>query len=150
MKNRNFKRNIFGNLPTQRWAQEALPILISSAQKGDPVIMRDLAGVVAPHLTQFNFAMGKVLAWIHTTLQELERSDNWNYGEIPGITAIVLDKPKKPTNWADKETRVDPNRPLPWKNYETDHVLPVFEYSYWNKVMDFVFGFNVNQGYLVL
>lgn len=142
MKNRNFKRNIFGDLRTQRWAQEALPILISSAQKGDPVIMRDLAGVVAPHLTQFNFAMGKVLAWIHTTLWELERSDNWNYGEIPGITALVLDKPEKPTKWADKDTRVDPNRPLPWNAYEMEHLLLVFKYPHWDQVMEYIYSRN--------
>ena len=144
MKNQNFKRNIFGDLPTQKMAQKALPMLISSAQEDDPVIMRDLAKKIAPELVQFNWSMGYALAWIHTTLWELERSEDWNYGEIPGITAIVLDKPEKPTNWADKETRVDPNRPLPWKDYETDHILPVFEYPHWDKVMDFVFGFNVN------
>ena len=94
-------------------AQAALPILIASAQKGDPVIMRDLAKVVAPHLTQFNFSMRYALSWIHTTLWELERSEDWSYGEIPGITAIVLDSPKTPTQWVDKETRVDPNTPLP-------------------------------------
>ena len=143
MKNQNFKRNIYGNLPTQRMAQAALPMLISSAQKGDPVIMRDLAKEVAPHLTQFNFSMGYALAWIHTTLWELEGSDDWIYGEIPGITAIVLDSPNKPTKWADRETRVDPNRPLPWTDYETEHIQPVFGYPHWDKVMDFVYGRNV-------
>ena len=73
--------------------------------------MNDLAKeVAAPDLTQFNFSMRWVFSWIQTTLYELERQEDWNYGEIPGITAIVLDKPEKPTNWADKETRVDPNR----------------------------------------
>lgn len=138
MKNRNFKRNIYGDLSTQRKAQEALPMLISSAQKGDPVIMRDLAKEIAPELVQFNFTMRHVLAWIHTTLYELERSEDWSYGEIPGITAIVLDSFETPTKWMDKETRVDPYIPLPWKDYEIDHILPVFEYPHWKKVMDFV------------
>ena len=142
MKNRNFKRNMFGDLPTQEMAQEALPMLISSAQKGDPVIMRDLANEVAPHLTRFNFSMGWALAWIHTTLWELERSEDWNYGEIPGITAIVLDSPKTPTKWADRETRVDPYIPLPWKDYKKKHILPVFQYPHWDKVMEFVYGRN--------
>lgn len=142
MKNKRFNRNMFGSLDTQRMAQEALPILISSAQKCDPVIMRDLAKEVAPELIQFNWSMGYALAWIHTTLWELERSEDWNYGEIPGITAIVLDSPKTPTKWMDKETRVDPNRPLPWKNLKTNHVLPVFKYLHWDKVMEFVYDRN--------
>ncbi len=144
MKNRDFKRKIFGDLPTQKMAQKALPILISSAQEGDPVIMRDLVKEIAPDLIQFNFTMRHVLAWIHTTLWELERSEDWNYGEIPGITAIFLDSPKTPTKWMEKETRVDPNTPLLWKDYKTEHIQPVFKYPHWDKVADFVFGFNVN------
>ena len=124
----------------QKMAQEALPILVSHAQKGNIIIMRDLAKDIAPELIQFNFTMRHVLAWIRTTLWELERSEDWNYGEIPGITAIVLDSPKTPTKWMDRKTRVDPNTPLPWKDYETEHLLPVFKYPHWNKVMDFVFG----------
>ena len=37
MKNKRFSRNIFGDLPTQKMAQKALPILVSYAQKGDPI-----------------------------------------------------------------------------------------------------------------
>lgn len=140
MKNKRFGRNMFGSLDTQKMAQKALPILISAAQEDDPVIMRDLAKEIAPDLIQFNFTMRHVLAWIHTTLYELERSEDWNYGEVPGITAIVLDSFETPTKWMDRETRVDPNTPLPWEDYETDHILPVFEYPHWDKVMDFVFG----------
>ena len=140
MKNQRFNRNIFGDLPTQEMAQKALPMLILSAQTGDPVIMRDLANEIAPELVHFNWSMGHALAWIHTTLYELEISDDWNYGEIPGITAIVLDSPKKPTKWADRETRVDPEIPLPWKDYREKHLLPVFKYPHWDKVMEFVFG----------
>ena len=138
MKNKRFKRNISSD--TQQMTEKALQVFISSAQKGDPVIIRDLAKEIAPDLIQFNFTMRHVLAWIHTRLYELERSEDWDYGEIPGITAIVLDKPEKPTNWMDKETRVDPNRPLPWKAYKTEHLLPVFEYPHWDKVMDFFYG----------
>ena len=121
-------------------AQKALPMFISSAQEDDPIIMCDLAKEIAPDLVQFNCSMGWTLAWVHTTLWELERSEGWDYGEIPSITAIVLDKPEKPTSWADKETRVDPNRQLPWKDYETEHLLPVFKYPHWDKVMEFVYG----------
>ena len=140
MRNRRFNRNIFGNLSTQRMAQKALPILVSQAQKEEIITLRQLAKKIAPHLTQFNWSMGWALAWIHTTLYELERSDEWNYGEIPAIAAIVLADRETPTNWMAKQTRIDPNTALPWEDYETNHVLPVFEYPHWDKVMDFVFG----------
>lgn len=140
MKNRRFNRDIFGNLPTQKMAREALPMLVTYAQKGDTIPLRELVTEIVPHLTRFNITMRWVLAWIHTTLYELERQDDWEYGEIPGLTAIALAAPETPTNWMDKETRVDPNTPLSWEDYETSHVLPVFEYPYWEQVMDFVIG----------
>ena len=140
MKNKRFNRNIFGDLSTQKMAQKALPILVSHAQKGEIITLQQLANKIASHLTQFNWSMRWVLAWIHTTLYELERSDEWNYGVIPAIAAIAVDKPEKPTNWMDKQTRIDPNTPLPWKDYETKYILPVFEYPHWDKVMAFVFG----------
>jgi tetratricopeptide (TPR) repeat protein len=142
MRNRRFNRNIFGDLPTQRMAQKALPILVAHARKGEIITLRQLAQEIAPHLTQFNWSMGWALAWIHTTLYELERSDEWNYGEIPAIAAIAVDKPETPTNWMDQNTRIHPNTPLSWEDYETNHVLPVFEYPHWDKVMDFVYGRN--------
>ena len=138
MKNKRFDRNIFGDLPTQKMAQKALPILVSQAQKGEIITLRQLAQEIAPHLTQFNWSMKWTLAWIHTTLYELERLDEWNYGEIPAIAAIAVDKPEKPTNWMDKETRVDPNTPLSWKDYKSEHLLPVFNYDDWDEVMNFV------------
>ena len=140
MKNKRFNRNIFGDLPTQKMAQEALPILVSHAQKGEIITLGQLAKEIAPHLTQFNWSMGWALAWIHTTLYELERSDEWNYGEIPAIAAIAVVGARQPTNWMDKRTRINPNTPLPWEDYKTNHILPVFEYPHWDKVMKFVLG----------
>ena len=146
MKNKRFKRNIFGELPTQKMAQKALPILVSYAQKCEPIILQELAAEIAPDLPQFNWSMGWALGWIQTTLYELERSDNWNFGEIPCITTIVLDSPEQPTSNMDERSRIEAglNTPLPWKDYETNHILPVFKYQHWDKVMDFVAEFNVN------
>ena len=144
MKNKRFNRNIFGDLPTQKMAQEALPILVAHAQKGETITLGDLAKEIAPHLTQINWTLQWVFSWIHTTLYELERQDDWEYGEIPGLTAIALADHETPTTWMDEQTRVDPNTPLSWKDYETNHVLPVFKYSYWNKVTEFIAEFNVN------
>ena len=55
MQNQCFNRNMFGDLPTQRMAQKALPILIKHAQKGHTILLRDLAEKIAPHLTKVNW-----------------------------------------------------------------------------------------------
>lgn len=136
MRNIKFRRNIFGTLPTQQMVQKALPILVSKAQKGETILLRELAQEIAPHLTQINWTMAWVLAWIHTTLYELERSEDWRYGEIPALSSIALADHEKPTNWMDKQTRVDPNTPLSWKKYHAEHLLPVFNYEHWDKVID--------------
>lgn len=62
-------------------------------------------------------------------------SCEWNYGEIPGITAIVVIEHGKPTNAMVKRTT-----PVSWEDYETNHILPVFLYPHWDEVKDFVFG----------
>lgn len=138
MKNQCFNRDIFGDMPAQKAGQKALPILISCAREPRTILMRDLAAECVPHLSQFNWTMGWTLAWIHRTLYDLERSNDWNYGEIPGITAIVLDKPEIPNNYFFREGIVDWD--TPWEDYETNHILPVFEYPHWDKVMDCLFG----------
>lgn len=135
MKNKRFNRNIFGDLPTQRMAQKALPILVSHAQERDIIILQQLANEIAPDLTQFNWSMKWTFQWIQTTLYELQRLDNWVYGEIQGITAIVVVAPGEPTN-----AMVERNAPVSWEGYETNHLCPVFGYPHWDKVMDFLFG----------
>ena len=140
MRNKRFNRNIFGDLPTQKKAQKALPILVSYAQRGETIPLAKLAKGIELNTPQINWTMAWCFQWIHTTLYELERQDDWEYGEIPGITAIAVAAPETATKWMDRETRVDPNTPLSWRNYETNHVLPVFEYPYWEQVMDFVIG----------
>ncbi|MYC39942.1 MAG: hypothetical protein F4X55_02880 [Candidatus Dadabacteria bacterium] len=134
MQNQCFKRDIFGDKDTQKMAWKALPILITYAQKGDPIRMSDLVREIAPHLTRFNFAMKWVLAWIQTTLYKLEERNDWTYKKIPCITAIVLAAPETPTNWARKESQN-----CPWQEYESKYLLPVFCYEHWDKVRDFLF-----------
>ena len=70
MQNQRFSRNIF-DLPTQK-SQKASPILITRAQEGDKILLRDLARKI--NLTPpFNWTMRWVLAWIHTTQEWIKR-----------------------------------------------------------------------------
>lgn len=127
------QRDIFGDeIPTQKIARDVLPILVSRAQNDSTIIMLELAEEIVPDLTSFNWTLGWSFAWIQHTLYKLERQDDWNYGKIPNITAIVLAEPEKPTNWADEHTN------LSWEEYETSHIQPVFKYPHWDKVMEYV------------
>ena len=131
MQNYCFNRNMFGDKPTQKMAQKALPILIVHAQKGDEILLRDLARKIT--LTPpFNWTMRWVLAWIHTTLYEVERQDDWEYGKIPGITAIVLADHRTPTSWG----AIQEIQPDSWEEYRAYHLLPVFGYRYWDRVKE--------------
>ena len=131
MQNYCFNRNMFGDKPTQKMAQKALPILIAHAQKGDKILLRDLARKIT--LTPpFNWTMRWVLAWIHTTLYEVERQDDWEYGKIPGITAIVLADHRTPTSWG----AIQEIQPDSWEEYRAYHLLPVFGYPYWDRVKE--------------
>ena len=138
MRNKCFKKNMFGDSKTQKMARKALKILITYAQRPDTLLIKKLAKEVTPGLPQFNFAMRYCFQWIQTTLCELECSDDWNYGEIPCITAIVLAAPRQPTNAMAERSRIESgsNAPLPWEDYKTLHIDPVFEFPYWEQVID--------------
>ena len=136
MRNQCFARDMFGDLPTQEMAQKALPILVSQGQVGETITLAKLAKAIGIDTPQINWTMAWIFQWIHRTLYDLERQENWEYGEIPGITAIALAAPRQPTKWMDQETRIDPITPLSWEDYKRDHIDPVFEYPHWEQVID--------------
>ena len=132
MQNQCLGKDMFGDMPTQKAAQEALPILIEYAQEEDTILIRELAEKVVPHLIpRFNWTISGALGRIHTTLYKLQRQDDWEYGEIIGITAIVLAAPEMFTGWVKREIR-----PRSWEDYRTHHILPVFGYHYWDRVKE--------------
>ena len=71
MPNLHLGRNIFGDLPTQQMVQKGLPILVSKAQKGETILLRELAQKIAPDLTQINWTMRWVLVGF------IQRCTNW-------------------------------------------------------------------------
>ncbi len=125
MQNQCLGKDMFGDLKTQKAAQKALPILVEYAQEENTILIRELAEKVVPHLIpKFNWTISGALGRIHTTLYKLQRQDDWEYGEIPGITAIVLAAPETPTGWVKRKIR-----PRSWEDYRTHHILPVFNVS---------------------
>ena len=81
-------RNMFaGNMDTQVWARIALPILVKRAQKRKTIKNTELSQNWGRSPGLY---MRYVLGSIVTTLAELEQADDWEGGQIPHITSIVL------------------------------------------------------------
>ena len=143
MKNQCFDRDMSDKFWTPEIVQEmepkALKILVTYAQRADTLLIKQLAKEVTPELPQFNSALCRdCFQWIQTTLYELECSDDWNYGEIPCITAIVLAAPEQPIYVMAERSRIEAglNAPLSWEDYKTFHITPVFEFPHWKQVID--------------
>ena len=72
---------------TRCWAQKALPILVKRAQKRKTIKNSELSQNWGRSPGSY---MRYVLGSIVTTLAELEQADDWEGGQIPHITSIVL------------------------------------------------------------
>ena len=82
--------NMFaGDTETQLWARYALHILVRRAQARRTITFSELTDELELPLDNA-IIMGKVCRHIIKTLAELERRDDWEEGEIPHITSIVL------------------------------------------------------------
>ena len=88
----NSGKNMFaGDTATQRWARKALPILVQRAKDRRTITFKELTRALGlPEVGYYNLLMRHVCRHIQTTLAELESSDDWEEGEIPHITSIVL------------------------------------------------------------
>ena len=81
-------RNMFaGNMPTQLWARKALPILVQRAQERQTIKNTELSQEWGrPPGSYMRFVLRNIVK----TLAELEQGDDWEGGQIPHITSIVL------------------------------------------------------------
>ncbi|MCG9131611.1 hypothetical protein J5I95_08020 [Candidatus Poribacteria bacterium] len=126
--------NMFGDLKTQKWAREALPKLVPLAHERKTITYQEMAETWFDTKGYQN--MGKVCGIISTTLYELERRPDWKFGKIPRITNIVIRKNEKPGAWVNEKISGDRNiAPLKDEYYEY-HLLPTYEYPYWNEVLE--------------
>ncbi len=128
------KYNMFGDLKTQKWAREALPKLVPLAHKQKTITYKKMAE------SWFNrrcyMLMGTVCGIISTTLYELERRPDWEFGEIPRITNIVIRKNQKPGAWINEKITGDRKTAPPLDEYYEHHLLPTYEYPHWNDVLE--------------
>ena len=135
MNNIRGKRDIFGDLITQKRGHLALPILVLCAQKTRAITFEELGDAIGfPN----DWRMGSILGGINTTHYDLERRDDWEYGDIPCITTIVVTKEGQPSDWMRRQLGPDADTLISWEDYKHHHIDPVFEYPHWDKMIDHV------------
>ena len=129
------KYNMFGNLITQQWARDALPVIVEQAKVGKVIRYEELRSAID---ATTNRKMGRVCDIISTTLYQLEHNElkqQWRKGHIPRLTNIVVKTNGKPGAWMCKQITGDRNiAPLP-EEYEAEYVNPVFDYQHWDEVL---------------
>ena len=135
MRNTLHTHDIFGNLLTQKQALLALPILVLCAQEHRTITFQELGDAIG--ISNY-WRMGRILGYINTTHYKLERRTDWEYGEIPCITTIVITKDGEPSKWMRNQLSNDNDTAISWEDYEICHIQPVFEYPHWGKVIDFI------------
>ena len=71
-------------------------------------------------------------------MQNLFQDGEWQYGEIPTLSTLVIPekKEKTPSKWMCKQMRKQLQMEDTWENYERYCIQPVFKYPHWGKVMD--------------
>lgn len=135
MRNIREGHTIFGNLITQKRGLLALPILVLRAQEHRTITFKELGNAIG--FSNYR-RMGGILGCINTTHYNLERRADWEYGDIPCITTIVITEEGQPSGWIREQLTGNPDTPIPWENYKRDHINPVFEYPHWGQVIDYV------------
>ena len=130
MQNTLHKHDIFGDLITQKRGLLTLPILVLRAQEHRTITFQKLGDAIG--FSNY-WRMGPILGCINTTHYKLERHANWEYGEIPCITTIVITKDGEPSNWMREQLSNDDDAPISWEDYEVHHIRLVFEYPHWDK-----------------
>ena len=135
MKNIRGKHDIFGDLITQKRGLLALPILVLCAQEHRTITFQELGNALG--FSNY-WRLGTVLDRINTTHYDLERRADWEYGDIPCITTIVITKAGRPSDWMRRKLGPDADTPISWEDYKIHHIDPVFEYPHWGEVMDYV------------
>ena len=130
------KYNMFGNLITQQWARDALPVIVERAKVGEVIRYEELRSAIN---ATTNRKMGMVCDIISTTLYQFEHNEleqPWRKGHVPRLTNIVVKTDGKPGAWVCEQITGDRNiAPLP-EEYQTEYVNPVFDYQHWDEVLE--------------
>ena len=122
-------------LKSPRRARAALPILILYAQQSDTITFRELAdAIAAPDMIQRT--MSPILDCINTELVTLSKHPDWEHGDIPFLTSIVVVDGGGPSGWMRKYMSEHIKVESTNENYKDYFITPVHEYKYWKEVID--------------
>lgn len=129
------KKGVFGEGINQKRARAVLPTLVLCAQEQSTITFKKLGNAIG---LRFYVRLDSVCDYINVELQNLSENDEWQYGEIPTLSTLVIpdEKEKIPSKWMRKQMRGQLNMDDTWENYERHCIQPVFDYPHWNKVMD--------------
>ena len=133
-KNTPGKYDMFGDLTTQKWAYDALPVLIGQAKTSEIIRYEELRDAIS---ATTNRKMGFVCDIISTTLYRLEHNElqkHWQRGHIPRLTNIVIRTNGNPGEWMCLQITGDRKVVPSWEEYESKYVQPIFDYLHWDEV----------------
>ena len=141
------KYNMFGNLTTQRWAREALPIIVEYANIRSVIRYGELRSAIGATTDR---KWGAVCNIISTTLYQLEHNEleqRWRRGHIPRLANIVIRTNGRPGAWMCQQITGDRNIAPSWREYETVYINPVFCYQHWDEVLETLTSESIAVGY---
>lgn len=128
------KYNMFGNLITQQWARDALPVIVAHAKLGKVIRYEALRSAIG---ATTNRKMGMVCDIISTTLYQLEHNQleqPWQNGHIPRLSNIVIKTNGKPGEWVCEQITGDRKIAPSPETYKAEYIKPVFGYQNWDEV----------------
>lgn len=144
-KNSPGDRNMFGDLTTQKWARDALPVIIEHAKAREIIRYKELQLAIKATTAR---KMGNVCAFISTTLYQLEHNHlehQWEIGHIPRLTNIVIKTNGKPGDWMCEQITGSREVAPPWEQYKEKYVIPIFEYQRWDGVLEPLLSMSIDK-----
>ena len=146
-KNTPGAHNIFGDLITQKWARDALPIIIAHAKDKKIIRYEELRSAIG---ATTNRKMGNVCGFVSTTLFELEDNQleyQWESGHIPRLTNIVVRTNGKPGEWMCEQITGDRSVAPLSDQYKEKYVEPVYDYKNWDTVLEVLLSESIEKAH---
>ena len=139
-KNSLADQDMFGDLTTQKWARDALPVIIERAKARKIIRYKELQLAIRATTPR---KMGDVCDFISTTLYHLEH--NSEIGHIPRLTNIVVKTDGKPGDWMCEQITGSREVAPPLEQYMEKYARPIFEYQRWDAVLESLLSMSIDK-----
>ena len=141
--------NMFGDLTTQQWARDALPVIVERAKVCDVIRYGELRSAIGATTDR---KWGNVCNIISTTLYQLEHNElqqQWRRGRIPRLANIIIRTNGKPGKWMCEQITGDRNIAPSCRTYQTKYIKPVFDYQHWDEVLETLTIESIDRNYRI-